>query len=566
MKMSERKLLPKAPTGISGLDEVTGGGLPRGRPTLVCGGPGCGKSLLGMEFLIRGALQYGEPGVLMTFEETETDIRKNIASLGFRADELIRKKKLLIDYVKVDRQEIDENGEYDLEGLFIRLKFAIEQIKAKRVVLDTIESLFAGLDNQAVLRAELRRLFYWLKDLGMTTVITGERGEGNLTRQGLEEYVSDCVILLDHRVNNQISTRRLRVVKYRGSTHGTNEFPFLIDEDGISVLPITSSQLMHKASSERVSSGVPRLDTMLGGKGFYRGSSVLVTGTAGTGKSTLAANFAAATCQAGERCAYFAFEESEHQILRNMATIGLDLGKHVKSGRLQFFTARPSLYGLEMHLALMHKRIQEFKPSSVIIDPISNFAVGVEERDVHSMLVRLVDFLKSKQITSLFTNLTGGGGPRETTDMGISSVMDTWILVRDIESGGERNRGIYVLKGRGIPHSNQIREFLITPHGIDLLDVYVGPEGVLTGTARSAQEAREKAALFARERETERKKQELERKREVLEARIAALRSEFEADRRKALGEIDIDIALEKAAEEDRMSMARLRRADVSNK
>lgn len=564
--MSERKLLPKAPTGISGLDEVTGGGLPRGRPTLVCGGPGCGKSLLGMEFLIRGALQYGEPGVLMTFEETETDIRKNIASLGFRADELIRKKKLLIDYVKVDRQEIDENGEYDLEGLFIRLKFAIEQIKAKRVVLDTIESLFAGLDNQAVLRAELRRLFYWLKDLGMTTVITGERGEGNLTRQGLEEYVSDCVILLDHRVNNQISTRRLRVVKYRGSTHGTNEFPFLIDEDGISVLPITSSQLMHKASSERVSSGVPRLDTMLGGKGFYRGSSVLVTGTAGTGKSTLAANFAAATCQAGERCAYFAFEESEHQILRNMATIGLDLGKHVKSGRLQFFTARPSLYGLEMHLALMHKRIQEFKPSSVIIDPISNFAVGVEERDVHSMLVRLVDFLKSKQITSLFTNLTGGGGPRETTDMGISSVMDTWILVRDIESGGERNRGIYVLKGRGIPHSNQIREFLITPHGIDLLDVYVGPEGVLTGTARSAQEAREKAALFARERETERKKQELERKREVLEARIAALRSEFEADRRKALGEIDIDIALEKAAEEDRMSMARLRRADVSNK
>ena len=564
--MSERKLLPKAPTGISGLDEVTGGGLPRGRPTLVCGGPGCGKSLLGMEFLIRGALQYGEPGVLMTFEETETDIRKNIASLGFRADELIRKKELLIDYVKVDRQEIDENGEYDLEGLFIRLKFAIEQIKAKRVVLDTIESLFAGLDNQAVLRAELRRLFYWLKDLGMTTVITGERGEGNLTRQGLEEYVSDCVILLDHRVNNQISTRRLRVVKYRGSTHGTNEFPFLIDEDGISVLPITSSQLMHKASSERVSSGVPRLDTMLGGKGFYRGSSVLVTGTAGTGKSTLAANFAAATCQAGERCAYFAFEESEHQILRNMATIGLDLGKHVKSGRLQFFTARPSLYGLEMHLALMHKRIQEFKPSSVIIDPISNFAVGVEERDVHSMLVRLVDFLKSKQITSLFTNLTGGGGPRETTDMGISSVMDTWILVRDIESGGERNRGIYVLKGRGIPHSNQIREFLITPHGIDLLDVYVGPEGVLTGTARSAQEAREKAALFARERETERKKQELERKREVLEARIAALRSEFEADRRKALGEIDIDIALEKAAEEDRMSMARLRRADVSNK
>jgi circadian clock protein KaiC len=563
MKMSERKLLPKAPTGITGLDEVTGGGLPRGRPTLICGGPGCGKSLLGTEFLIRGATQFGEPGVLMTFEETENDIRKNIASLGFGADELIRKKKLLIDYVKVDRQEIDENGEYDLEGLFIRLKFAIDQIKAKRVMLDTIESLFAGLDNQAVLRAELRRLFYWLKDLGMTTVLTGERGEGNLTRQGLEEYVSDCVIVLDHRVHNQISTRRMRVVKYRGSTHGTNEFPFLIDEDGISVLPITASLLAHKVSSERVSSGVPRLDNMLGGKGFYRGSSVLVTGTAGTGKSTLSANFAAATCRAGDRCIYFAFEESENQILRNMASVGLDLSKHVKSGRLQFFTARPSLYGLEMHLAMMHKRIQEFKPGAVIVDPISNFAVGVEERDVHSMLVRLVDFLKSQQITSMFTNLTTDGGARETTDMGISSVMDTWILVRDIESGGERNRGLYVLKGRGIAHSNQIREFLITSKGIDLLDVYVGPEGVLTGSARVAQEAREKAEMLTREQETRGKHQELERKREALEARIAVLRSEFEVERRKALGEIDIDNALDKAAEEDKIVMAKLRRADA---
>ena len=556
--------LKKAPTGIAGLDEVTHGGLPAGRPTLVCGGPGCGKSLLGIEFLIHGATQFGEPGVLMTFEETEQDLKKDVASLGFDLDRLVREKKLVVDYVKVDRQEIDENGEYDLEGLFIRLNYAIESIGAKRVHLDTIESLFSGLSNQAILRAELRRLFNWLKDKGMTTVITGERGDGTLTRQGLEEYVSDCVILLDHRIHNQMSTRRLRVVKYRGSTHGTNEYPFLIDEKGISVLPITSVGLDHKASDERVSSGVPRLDNMLGGEGFYRGSSILVTGTAGTGKSSLAAHFAAATCARGERCLYFAFEESPSQIVRNMRTIGLELSGYVKNDLLHIYAARPSLHGLEMHLAIMHKRVRELQPSAVIIDPVSNFASASEERDVHAMLIRLVDFLKMHGITTFFTNLTGGEMAKESTDMGISSVMDTWILLRDIEIGGERNRGIYVLKSRGMPHSNQIREFLITENGLDLLDVYTGIEGVLTGTARRAREAEERAEQIAREQETQRKQNELDHKRAALEAQIAALRAHFEVEQEQAMREISIDRQRERALAEDRATMSRLRKADTA--
>ena len=565
LSSSRRVALEKAPTGITGLDEITGGGVPKGRPTLVCGGPGCGKSLLGIEFLVRGAMQFDEPGVLMTFEETADDIRKNIASLGFDLEQLVRDKRIVVDYVKVDRQEIDENGEYDLEGLFIRLGYAIKTIGAKRVMLDTVESLFAGLSNQAVLRAELRRLFYWLKEKGMTTVITGERGDGTLTRQGLEEYVSDCVILLDHRIHNQMSTRRLRVVKYRGSTHGTNEYPFLIGEDGISVLPITSIGLNHKTSTDRVSSGVERLDAMLGGKGFYRGSSVLVTGTAGTGKSTLAAHFAGATCAAGERCLYFAFEESQDQILRNMRSIGLDLAPHVRKGSLHFFTARPSLHGMEMHLALMHKRVEELKPSAIIVDPISNFASAAEERDVHSMLIRLVDFLKTKQITCFFTNLTGGDMAREATDMGISSVMDTWLLVRDIELGGERNRGIYVLKSRGMSHSNQIREFIITPQGVELLEVYTGAEGVLTGSARLAQEAKERAQQRARADEVTRKRSELDLKQAALQTEIASLQAEFEAERQRILRDISVDESRERALAEARTAMGRSRKADAKS-
>jgi circadian clock protein KaiC len=561
--VTESRPLAKSPTGISGLDEITGGGLPKGRPTLVCGSAGCGKSMLGVEFLVRGILQYDEPGVLMTFEEKPEDVVTNARSLGFDLDNLVAKKKLFLDYVRVERNEIQETGEYDLEGIFVRLNYAIEFTGAKRVVLDTIETLFTGLTNGAILRAELRRLFNWLKEKGVTAIITGEKGDGTLTRNGLEEYVSDCVIVLDHRVVDQVSTRRLRVVKYRGSTHGTNEYPFLIGETGFSVLPISSLGLSHNVTNERISSGVPRLDAMLGGKGFYRGTSVLVTGTAGTGKSSLAAYFVDAASRRGERSLYFAFEESPQQIARNMQSIGLNIEQWTRKGLLQFHASRPTLYGLETHLAVMHKQIQEFKPRVVVIDPISNLTNTGSTNEVRSMLLRLVDFLKSQKITALFTSLSSqGDNSLEETEIGVSSIMDTWLLLRDIELGGERNRGIYVLKSRGTAHSNQIREFLITNKGIDIRDVYVGPQGVLTGSMRLAQEARERTEKLQRQLEMGSKRRKLERKRAALEAQIAALRAEFEAEETEIGRVLSQENQLVEQLEIEEVAMARSRKAD----
>ncbi|MDD2672915.1 MAG: circadian clock protein KaiC, partial [Syntrophales bacterium] len=476
------KAIEKAPTGIKGFDEISGGGLPKGRPALVCGSAGCGKTLFGMEFLVRGVLEFNEPGVFVSFEETGEELVKNFVSLGFELERMIAEKRLVMDHVHIEKSEIEETGEYDLEGLFIRLGEAISSVGAKRIVLDTIESLFSGLSNTGILRAELRRLFRWLKERGITAVVTGESGERTLTRHGLEEYVADCVIFLDFRVTEQIATRRLRIIKYRGSSHGADEYPFLIDEKGISILPVTSLGLDYRVSSERISSGVPGLDAMLGGRGFYRGSTILVSGTAGTGKSSLAAKFAESACTRGERCLYFAFEESPDQIIRNMGSIGTDLKACFRKGSLRFHAGRPSLYGLEMHLVTFHKLITEFKPHVVIIDPISNLRTVGEQRDVKSMLTRLFDFLKMSRTTTLVTSLSTAGGPLETTDEEISSLIDTWILLRDIEIQGERNRGLYILKSRGMPHSNQIREFLLSNRGIELVEAYLGPGGVLTGS------------------------------------------------------------------------------------
>ena len=481
---AQRKVLPKSPTSIQVLDEITGGGLPKGRPTLVCGGAGCGKTLFAMEFLVRGATLYNEPGVFISFEETEKELTANVASLGFDLDSLVKRKKILLEHINIERGEIKQSGEYDLEGLFIRIHHAIESIGAKRVVLDTIESLFSWLPNPLILRAELRRLLHWLKRKGVTAIITAERGDGTLTRQGLEEYVSDCVILLDHRVNDQASIRRLRIVKYRGSTHGTNEYPFLIDEDGFSVLPVTSLGLNFLSSPERISTGIPRLDTMLSGKGYFRGSTMLVSGTAGTGKTSIAAQFAEAACKRGERVLFFTFEESPSQLMRNMLSIGIDLEPWVKKGLLQFYATRPTLYGLENHLTTSIKLINKFEPNIVIVDPINGFMVGENQTEVKTMLLRLVDFLKMKQLTAFFTSLTSETENLSIPDVDISSLIDTWLFVRDLEIGGERNRGLYVVKSRGMAHSNQIREFRLTNHGIELLDVYVGSEGVLTGSAR----------------------------------------------------------------------------------
>ncbi len=557
-------VLQKAPTGIQGLDEITLGGLPRGRPTLVCGSAGAGKTMLAMEFLVRGIQEFGEPGVFIAFEETPEDLAKNVASLGFNLKELEADGKLVVDYIHIDKSEISVAGAFDLEGLFIRLQLAVESVGAKRVAMDTLEVLFGGFDNAALLRDEVRRLFRWLKDRDLTTIITAEKGEGSLTRQGMEEYVSDCVLILDHRIVDQISTRRLRVLKYRGSVHGTNEYPFLIDEGGISVLPVSSMSLDHKALKERISTGIPRLDAMLDGQGYFRGSTVLVSGTAGSGKTSIANFFANAACARGERCIYLAFEESRSQILRNMTSLGLDLEQWTKSGLLQYHASRPSVYGLEMHLVKIHKLIREFRPSVVIIDPVTNLGAMGSNSEVSSMLIRLLDYLKGEGITALFTSLTSGdsGTDMELTDVGVSSLIDTWLLLRDIENNGERNRGMYIIKSRGMSHSNQIREFVLSSSGIDLKDVYVGPSGVVTGSSRLTMEARDRASALSLQQEIDTMKQKMDRKRQAMEAQWLAMQALFQAEEVEIKQLIEEKKSLQSRTADDREEMGMSRKSD----
>ncbi|HVE82422.1 MAG TPA: circadian clock protein KaiC [Myxococcales bacterium] len=557
--------LPKAPSGIQGLDEITGGGLPRGRPTLVCGGPGCGKTLFAMEFLVRGATRYGEPGVFMSFEEASEELATNVASLGFDLPRLEAEKKVALDFVRVERSEIEETGEYDLEGLFVRLQYAVDSVGARRVVLDTIESLFSGLPNPAILRAEIRRLFRWLKDRGLTVVVTGEKGEGLLTRQGLEEYVSDCVIFLDHRVTDQISTRRLRIVKYRGTLHGTNEYPFLIDEEGISILPVTSLGLSHGASNRRLSSGIPRLDQMLGGKGYYEGSTILISGTAGTGKTSVAAILTRSACEQGRHVLYFAFEESPDQLVRNMRSVGVDLQPMLDDGRLRIAAARPTVQGLEMHLVAMHKAVNAFQPAVVVLDPITNLISVGTTAETKSMLVRLVDFLKLHGITGFFTSLTSGGEVAvEETEVGISSLIDTWLLLSVVRAGGERNRTIAVIKSRGMSHSNQATEYRITSRGLELMDTYLGPSGVLTGSARLAKEAEDRTVLEGYREELALREQERRIRQRQVDARIAGLQEELAVE----LAQIDRQIRdvtrRRERLEEERRVMSKSRQAFAS--
>jgi circadian clock protein KaiC len=498
----------------------------------------------------------------VTFEETEDDLAKNVTSLGYDLRDLIRRKKLAIDYVYIERREIEETGEYDLEGLFVRLGAMIKMVKAKRVVLDSLEALFAGLPNEAILRSELRRLFRWLRDKGVTAIITGEQGRDTLTRHGLEEYISDCVIFLDHRVINQIATRRLRIVKYRGSAHGTNEYPTMIDEHGLSVLPISSLGLSYPVTAERVSSGIKRLDAMLDGQGYYRGSSILVSGTAGTGKSSIAAAFTDSTCRAGRRCLYFSFEESPEQIIRNMASIGFDLGPWVQKGLLKFQSVRPSLYGLESHLVTMHALVTTFQPEAVVMDPVTNLTSAGDTEEIKAMLTRMIDFLKNEHITTIFTSLTSGGSAYEQSEVGISSLMDTWLLLRMVESANERNRILYVLKSRGMAHSNQMREFILSDDGIKLLDVYTGSGVVYTGSARLLQESRDAAQALAEEQAAQQHRRELEQESLTLEAQIRATRLKHEGVK----AQLRSGRAQEKArltlAKRDRAAMATVRKAD----
>jgi circadian clock protein KaiC len=565
-KSMNTRELAKVPSGIKGLDMIMGGGLPKGRPSLVSGGPGCGKTLFAMEFIIRGITDYHEPGVFVAFEEKIDDLKFNFKSLGFDLDNLVRQKKLVLDHIFIDRTEIEETGEYDLEGLFIRLGAMIDEVGAKRIAIDTLEAIFSGFSNEAILRSELRRLFLWLKGKGITAVVTGERGDRTITKYGLEEYVADCVITLDHRITNQIATRRLRIVKYRGSVHGTDEYPFLISHVGISVLPITSLSLTHTATKARIGSGIPRLDSMLGGKGYYRGSSILVSGQAGTGKTSIASVFADAACRRGEKCLFMIFEESESQLTRNMKSIGLDLELWVKKGFLKFHAVRPTAYSLEMHLSMMNKLIGEFEPQVIVVDPISNLYPVGDDIQVRSMLMRLIDYAKSHQITGLFTNLSAGGSTNayalEATHLHVSSLMDAWIILKNIEGNGERNRAFSIAKARGIAHSNQLREFVLTSQGIQLLDLYKGSEGVLFGSARIAQESREAANRIIRKEEIGRKQRELDRKKRIMENEIAMLKEKFEREEDEIRILIEQDLSREKAAEQRQKELTMLREAE----
>ena len=524
-----RGVLEKAPTGITGFDAITRGGLPAGRPTLLCGGPGCGKTIFAIEFLVNGAEQFDEPGVFVAFEETPGDLAANVASLGYDLARLGRDERVIVEHIRLDPSEMEEVGSYTLDGLFIRLDLAVRTVKAKRIVIDSLEVLFARLHDASIIRGELQRLFRWLKDRGLTAIITAERGEPGLTRQGLEEYVSDCVVLLDQRVDDLVTTRLLRVVKYRGSSHGADEYPFLIDEGGFSVLPMTSVQLDYQVSTQRMSTGVPDLDQMLGGKGYFRTSTILVSGAAGTGKSSLTAHMVDASCARGERVIIFALEESPSQIVRNMRSLGIDLQKWRDKGLLAIHATRSSLYGIEMHLLQMNKEIDSFKPRLVVLDPISSLTSAGSDRDVKSMLVRLFDSLKMRQITGFVTYLSAAAR-MVGTEAGISSLIDTWLELRDIEMHGERTRSMYVIKSRGMPHSNQVREFVLERGGIRLLDVYPGPEGILTGSARAMQDLR-----FAEEEQQRlagavRSEEMLARKHAALQAQLAGLVADFASE------------------------------------
>ena len=556
--------LEKCPTGIHGLDEVTGGGLPRGRPTLVCGDAGSGKTVLAIQFLVQGIRQFHEPGVFIAFEENPQDLATNMASMGVDLNQLCAENQLAIDWIHLDASEIEEAGEYDLEGLFIRIQCALQRVHARRIALDSIEALFSSLKDQGMLRSELRRLFAWMKDQQLTAIVTGERGEGRFTRHGLEEYVADCVISLDHQLSNQISTRHMQVIKYRGSAHGANQYPFLIGKTGLSVFPITSVGLDCPAPSEQISSGVPRLDAMLRGGGFFRGSTILISGAAGTGKSSLAAHFARAACERGERALYFAFEESREQIIRNMRSIGIDLAPWVERDLLRFHASRPSLCGLETHLAGIVAAVEEFAPSFIALDPMTDFIAVGSQSEVKCMLTRLVDFLKMKQITGFFTSLTLADHSNEQSEAGISSLIDCWLLVRSLEQNGERTRALYLLKSRGMAHSSQVREFLLTDTGVDLVDVCVSAGGVLTGSARREYEARQQEARVRHKEVLARKKVHLERRRRDMEAQIETLRRQFEEEEAEMTAAMQNIVEADVRAKNDRDALTRSREYDLA--
>jgi len=563
MTTAPLQALEKCPTGIVGFDEISTGGLPRGRPTLLAGQAGSGKTLFALEFVLHGIEQYGEPGVFVSFEESPEELATNIASIGFDLERHQHENTLRILHLDIDPSDMIEAGEYDLEGLFLRLGAAIDATGARRIALDAVENLFSAFTDLRILRAEFRRLMNWLKDKGITAVITTERGNNTLSRHGLEEYIADCVVALDNRIDGQLATRRLRIVKYRGSAHGSDEYPFILDQHGFSVMPITSAGLSYPVITERMSTGVETLDAMLSG-GVFRGSSLLVSGTSGTGKSSTAAHMIDAACRRGESSLYLALEESPDQIMRNMSSIGFDLAQHVASGLLHFHAARPTASGLENHLATLVGLVNTFAPRVVVIDPITAFNTGTDDELVKTMLIRAVDLFKSHGITSLFTALTNGGDAPESTSVAISSLVDVWLLLRNLEAAGERTRGLYVCKARGIAHSNQIREFLLTHTGIKLVDVLLDTDGkILTGSARLMRQKQLECAVKARTTDSARRREVLEKKRHALEAKIAAMRADYDNEIYSLEAELEREDAHAELADRTFSSLA-IRRSRVN--
>jgi circadian clock protein KaiC len=474
-KTSKKKIIPnrnqllKCPTGIKGFDEITEGGLPKNGTTLVSGNAGSGKTLFGIDFLIKGATDYNEPGILMSFEETEDELYKDVASLNMDLSGLVSRKKIVLENVVLERKDIQEN-DFNLEGIFVRLEYAIDSIGAKRVVLDSLESLFAGITDIGILRLEIKRLFRWLKEKKVTAIVTGETGQnGSYTRHGLEEYISDCIILLDNRIRDEMATRRVRVIKYRGSSHGTSEYPFVIDNEGLSVIPITSAGLAQPGTDKKVSTGIPSLDKLFKSKGYTRGSTILASGTAGSGKTSFAGAFALESCKRGERCLYFSYEESSGQLIQNLLSIGIDLAPWVEKGLLKIVSLRPSFLGLELHLLNVYKLVDSFKPKAVVVDPLTSLVGEGEYREVSSMITRMIDLFKSRSITTFFTSLVSATFQSNTSgEIGVSSLIDTWIVVRVVEDneGRKRTREVFIVKSRGSNHDSDVHKFILSDNGI----------------------------------------------------------------------------------------------------
>ena len=517
-------------TGVKGLDDVLGGGIPQGHAMLLVGKPGTGKSILSMEYLLHGIELHKENGVYISFEESEKQIISNAASFGWKFEEMVKKNKLAISYIDMQPEQMRTVGDYDLSALILRVKGAIKKVNARRVVIDGINNLLSTFDDERIIRSDLLRLIREIKEVNATIFITGERGHDSWSKMGFEEYLADGLMHLDNRTDGNYQTREIQVVKCRGINHYTGKSPFIINSEGMSIRPLITADFDYKVLKSRVSTGIADIDNMLGGKGLYRGSTVYITGPSGAGKTSISSSFANGACSRGERALFLAFEESSDQIIRNMKSIGLSLDKWVNEKLLYFYTARATTNSLEGHLDNIMTMVREVEPTCVVLDPISAFRPIANENETKLMLIRLNDYLRARKITTVFTALSSDGEYSEHADVQLSSIADTWIVVRIMDYKGERNNVMQLMKSRGMSHSRQMKEMYFTGNGLKLQNVYQGPEGVLTGAARIGQEKYEKLKEARNVIEIDKNRKKIERKKSLLEASIEALKHEYEEE------------------------------------